>query len=90
MNFVFYIVFNWFFYYLVEIKGFSAMHAGLVTSAQWIAGANAMGFVNALLLPFFAMTFGWDFAISSGAIFALIGAALMLLVRADQPLSEGG
>jgi MFS transporter, ACS family, glucarate transporter len=52
-------------------------------------GANAMGFVNALLLPFFAMTFGWNFAISSGAIFALIGAGLMLLVRADQPLDEG-
>jgi ACS family glucarate transporter-like MFS transporter len=175
MNFVFYIVFNWFFYYLVEVREFSAADAGFVASAQWIAGAagaaaggwlgdrmcrrfglrwgcrwpviigmvvsaallsvgafhpnptiavamlvlcfffnqlnegpywatsiavggkqagaaggvmntgaNAMGFVNALLVPFFALTFGWTFAISSGAIFALIGAALMLMVRADQ------
>jgi len=180
MNFVFYIVFNWFFYYLVEVREFSVMDAGFVTSSQWIAGAagaaaggwlcdracrklglrwgcrwpviigmvvsavllilgafhpnptlavtalvlcfffnqlnegpywatsiavggkqagasggvmntgaNAMGFVNALLVPFFATTFGWSFAISSGAIFALIGAALMLLVRADHSLDEG-
>ena len=179
MNFVFYIVFNWFFYYLVEVRQFSATDAGFVSSAQWMAGAagaamggwlcdrlckrfglrwgcrwpviigmvvsaallfvgavhpnqtiavamlvmcfffnqlnegpywaasiaiggkqagaaggvlntgaNAMGFVNALLVPFFAVTFGWTFAISSGAIFALIGAGLMLLVRADRPLDS--
>jgi ACS family glucarate transporter-like MFS transporter len=177
MNFVFYIVFNWFFYYLVEVRQFSATDASFVSSSQWIAGAagaalggwlcdrmckrfglrwgcrwpvvigmvvsaallfvgafhpnqnvavamlvmcfffnqlnegpywassiaiggkqagaaggvmntgaNVMGVVNALLVPFFAATFGWTFAISSGAIFALIGAGLMLLVRADQPL----
>src|SRR5210317_603544 len=35
MNFVFYIVFNWFFYYLVEVREFSATDAGFVASAQW-------------------------------------------------------
>ena len=39
MNFVFYIVFNWFFYYLVEVREFAATDAGFVASAQWIAGA---------------------------------------------------
>ena len=39
MNFVFYIVFNWFFYYLVEVREFSATDAGFVASAQWMAGA---------------------------------------------------
>ncbi len=39
MNFVFYIVFNWFFYYLVEVREFSATDAGFVASAQWAAGA---------------------------------------------------
>jgi ACS family glucarate transporter-like MFS transporter len=39
MNFVFYEVFNWFFYYLVEVKQFSIQAAGFVTSSQWIAGA---------------------------------------------------
>ena len=179
MNFVFYIVFNWFFYYLVEVREFSVTGAGFVSSAQWIAGsagaalggwlcdrmcrslglrwgcrwpvvigmvgsaillfigafhpnqtiavamlvmcfffnqlnegpywatsiaiggkqagaaggvmntgANIMGVINALLVPFFSATFGWTFAIASGAIFALIGAGLMLLVRADRPLGD--
>ena len=177
MNFVFYIVFNWFFYYLVEVREFSTTDAGFVASAQWIAGAagatlggwlcdrlckrlglrwgcrwpiiigmsasavlllvgalhpepyiavaamvmlfffnqlnegpywatsvaiggkhagaaggvmntgaNAMGVVNALLVPFFAHTFGWTFAIASGAFFAMIGIVFILLVRADHTL----
>lgn len=177
MNFVFYEVFNWFFYYLVEIRQFSIQAAGLVTSSQWIAGAagaalggwvcdklckrlglrwgcrwpvivgmvasavllavgalhsspyvavamlalcfffnqltegafwatsiaiggihagaaggvlntgaNIMGIFNAIAVPMFAHAFGWTFAIASGAVFALIGAGLMLFVRADRPL----
>jgi ACS family glucarate transporter-like MFS transporter len=177
MNFVYYIVFSWFFYYLVEIRNFSLTDAGFITSAQWIAGAaggaiggwlcdrmckkfglrwgcrwpviigmvtsgallfagaihpsetmaiamlvmcfffnqmnegpywatsvavggdqagtaggvmntgaNLMGVINALLVPWFAAMFGWTFAISSGALFALAGAACMLFVRADRPV----
>ena len=177
MNYVYYIVFSWFFYYLVEIRDFSLTDAGFITSAQWIAGAaggaiggwlcdkmcgklglrwgcrwpvvigmvisggllfagaihssetiaiamlvmcfffnqmnegpywatsvavggdqagtaggvmntgaNLMGVINALLVPWFAASLGWTFAISSGAIFALVGAVLMLMVRADRPV----
>lgn len=177
MNFVFYIVFNWFFYYLVEVREFSATDAGFVASAQWMAGAagatlggwlcdrlcrrmgmrwgcrwpiiigmsisavlllvgalhptpaiavsamvllfffnqlnegpywatsvavggrhagaaggvmntgaNVMGVVNALLVPFLAQVFGWTTAIASGAIFALLGLLFMLLVRADHTI----
>ena len=39
MNYVFYEVFNWFFYYLVSIRGFAGQEAGFLTSTQWIAGA---------------------------------------------------
>jgi len=179
MNFVFYIVFNWFYYYLVEVRGFSATDAGFVASAQWIAGsigataggwlcdrlcgrlglrwgcrwpivfgmgvsvvlllvgalhsnatvavvamvllfffnqltegpywatsvavggrhagaaggvlntgANAMGIVNALLVPWIAMFFGWTAAIASAAVFALVGIGLVLLVRADCPIDQ--
>lgn len=179
MNYVFYSVFNWFFYYLVEIRHFSIQEAGFVTSSQWIAGAvgaalggwvcdklckrlglrwgcrwpvivgmvvsaalltvgavhsspyvavvmlalcfffnqlteaaywatsiaiggmhagaaggvlntggNIFGILNAILVPVIAHAFGWTFAIASGAIFALIGAGLMLLVRADCPLDS--
>lgn len=177
MNFVFYIIFNWFFFYLVEVREFSATDAGFVASAQWIAGAagatlggwlcdrmcgrmglrwgcrwpvvigmgmsvvlllvgafhpsaavavtamvllfffnqinegpywatsvavggrhagaaggvmntgaNAMGVVNSLLVPFLAVTWGWTVAIASAAVFALLGIAFMLMVRADRPV----
>jgi ACS family glucarate transporter-like MFS transporter len=179
MNFVFYFVFNWFFIYLVDVRGFSATDAGFVASAQWIAGsigatlggwwcdrlcrrlgirwgvrwpiiigmgisillllvgalhpnafvavtamvllfffnqlcegpywaasvaiggrhagaaggvlntgANAMGIVNGLLVPWLALGFGWNVAIGSAAVFTLIGIGLMLLVRADRPVDQ--
>lgn len=175
MNFVFYAAFNWFFYYMVTIREFSAQDAGLVTSSQWIAGAagaaiggwlcdrlchrlglrwgyrtpivlglvvsgvllmggalsgnvaaavvmlvlcfffnqitegaywggaiaiggrssgaacgvlntggNVAGVVNALAVPVVAQAFGWTFAMAMGGVLSLIGALLMLMVRADQ------
>jgi ACS family glucarate transporter-like MFS transporter len=39
MTFVFYEVFSWFFYYLVEIRGFEAQQAGYLTASQWVCGA---------------------------------------------------
>ncbi|HEX5786602.1 MAG TPA: MFS transporter [Woeseiaceae bacterium] len=39
MNFVFYVVFSWGFYYLVTIRNFAEQEAGFLTSAQWIGGA---------------------------------------------------
>jgi len=42
MNFVFYVVFTWGFYYLVTVRGFAEQEAGFLTSAQWVfAGAGA-------------------------------------------------
>jgi ACS family glucarate transporter-like MFS transporter len=39
MNYVFYLFFNWFFFYLVDVREFSASDAGMFTAAQWILGA---------------------------------------------------
>ena len=39
MNYVFYLFFNWFFYYLVEVRGFAAEQAASLTAVQWIIGA---------------------------------------------------
>jgi ACS family glucarate transporter-like MFS transporter len=39
MNYVFYLFFNWFFFYLTDVKGFSAQEAGLLTAALWVVGA---------------------------------------------------
>ncbi|MFT7459886.1 MAG: ACS family glucarate transporter-like MFS transporter [Planctomycetota bacterium] len=177
-NYVFYEVFNWFFYYLVTIREFGAQEAGFLTSSQWIAGAvgatfggwlcdylcgrfgmrwgcrwpaiigmtlagiflvvgaftsnpylavgllagcflfsqfteatywtasiaiggdqagtaggvmntggNVVGFVNALLVPYIAQTFGWDFAIASGGVFAFIAAGLWFFIRPDHSIS---
>jgi MFS family permease len=62
-------------------------HAGAATGLM-NTGANAMGFVNALLLSAVAASLGWTAAIAIGAGFALVGAALILLVRADQQVDQ--
>ena len=38
-NYVFYLFFNWFFYYLTEIRHVSATMGGYFTGAQWMVGA---------------------------------------------------
>ncbi|MCI0415942.1 MFS transporter [bacterium] len=38
-NYVFYLFFNWFFFYLVDVRRFGEEQAGYFTSAQWIVGA---------------------------------------------------
>jgi ACS family glucarate transporter-like MFS transporter len=175
MNFVFYDVFSWFFYYLANIRGYDQQTVGWVVSSQWIAGgvgaalggwvcdrlcqriglrwgcrwpviigmtisglllifgtltsepqlavaafvicfffnqlteapywattiavgaehagaaggvmntgANVMGVINALLVPFTAQALGWTFAMAMGGGFALLGAVLIFFVRADR------
>ena len=49
-------------------------------------GANVMGIVNALLVPWIATTIGWQAAIASGAVFSTLALVLLLFVRADQPI----
>ena len=39
MNYVFYLFFSWFFFYLVNVREFSASDAGMFTAAQWVLGA---------------------------------------------------
>ena len=41
MNYVFYLFFNWFFYYLTEIRHVPATLGGYFTGAQWVVGAIA-------------------------------------------------
>lgn len=49
-------------------------------------GGNATGIFNAVLVPWIAHVFGWTFAISTAAVFALLSAGMILLVRADQQI----
>ncbi|MEX0706454.1 MAG: MFS transporter [Woeseia sp.] len=177
MNYVFYLFFNWFFFYLVDVRGFSARDAGMLTSAQWILGAagataggficdwltrryglrwgprwlaipslvlcavflvlgatsgntiltvtflcicfgctqlteaaywattisvsgrhaaaasgilntggNVVGFAGGMMVPLIATVWGWTVSVSTGAVFALLGALLWLLIRGDRQM----
>jgi ACS family glucarate transporter-like MFS transporter len=177
MNYVFYIFFNWFFIYLVDVREFGILEGGFYAAAPWIVGAvaasvgglwcdrlckrvgprwgyripgvvglslvagllflgataenpylavvllslsfgctqltegaywaatisvagkhasaaagvlntggNVVGGIGALLVPITAEAFGWVPALATGSVFAIVGAGLWLLVRADKPM----
>jgi ACS family glucarate transporter-like MFS transporter len=178
MNYVFYVFFNWFFVYLVQVRGFERVESGWLATTPWLAGAvgaaaggfwcdaasrarglragcripclvslplvavllwfgaaaenaylaigllslcfgctqltegaywaavlavggrhgaaasgvmntggNAVGGFTALIVPLVAESFGWVAALGTGSVFALVGAGLWLLIRADEPLA---
>jgi len=62
-------------------------HAG-AAGGLMNTGGNGMGFVNAILLSTVAEYFGWTMAIAIGAGFALVGAGLVLFVRADETVDQ--
>jgi len=39
MNYVFYIFFNWFFFYLVDVRKFDVLEGGYLAAAPWMVGA---------------------------------------------------
>ena len=179
MNYVFYLFFNWFFFYLVDVKEFAPQEAGSLMAALWVIGAvgatlggfacdrliarfgfrwgpggmasislvlcgvflvmgavaddpyvavillcvcfactqiteaaywsttiaisgkhaaaatgvlntggNVVGFIGGMLVPFIAAKLGWVTAISSGAVFAIIGAIIWLFVHGDRPMDD--
>ncbi len=49
-------------------------------------GGNLGGVISAPLIPILVDHFGWLIALSTGSVFALVGAVLWLWVRADEPL----
>ncbi len=179
MNYVFYLFFNWFFFYLVDVKEFAAQEAGSLMAALWVIGAigatiggfscdrligrfgfrwgpggmasislflcaaflvagalannpyvavvllcicfactqiteaafwataiaisgkhaaaatgimntggNVVGFIGGMLVPVTAKMFGWVTAMSTGAIFAFVGAVIWLFIRGDRPMLD--
>ena len=80
-NYVFYLFFNGFFYYLVDVKGFSAADAGMLTAALWIlgaVGATAGGFICDLVVRRLGIRLGPRYmtmtALILSAIFLYFGA----------------
>ena len=58
------------------------------TSGVMNTGGNAVGFVNALLVPLIAASFGWPAAMASAGVFAFVAAGLWLFIRADEQLPD--
>jgi len=80
-SYVFYLFFNWFFFYLVDVKGFSATDAGLLTAALWIlgaVGATAGGILSDLAVRRWGMRLGPRYVTMTtlilSAIFLYVGA----------------
>ena len=84
MNFVFYIVFNWFFYYLVEVRELSATDAGFVASAQWIAGAAGAA-LGGWLCDRMCRGLGLRWGCRGPVIIGMTASAVLLLVGAFHP-----
>jgi len=57
MNYVFFLFFSWFYFYLVDVKGFAAADAGMLTAALWFIGAIG-GIVGGLTCDFMVRRFG--------------------------------
>lgn len=81
MNYIFYVMFNWVFYYLVTVRGFESQIAGYSTSVQWIGaavGATLGGFICDMLCRRKGMRRGCAWPAMAGlvlsGIFLLIGA----------------
>jgi ACS family glucarate transporter-like MFS transporter len=81
MNYVFYLFFSWFFYYLTEVKGFSDQEAGGLTAALWVigaAGATLGGFTCDRLISVFGLRRGPQVMAIAGlvlcAVFLFLGA----------------
>lgn len=61
MNYVFYLFFSWFFFYLVDVKGVSEIDAGMLTAAQWVlgaVGATAGGILTDILVRRLGLRYG--------------------------------
>ena len=73
MNYVFYLFFSWFFFYLVDVRGFSASDAGMFSAAQWMlgaVGATAGGFGCDMLVRKLGMRRGPRYQTMAGLILA--------------------
>jgi MFS transporter, ACS family, glucarate transporter len=61
----------------------SGMHAGTAGGIMNTAG-NLGGVVSTLLVPILVARFGWIVALGTGALLAIVGSMLWLLIRVDE------
>lgn len=79
MNYIFYLFFNWVYYYLVTVRHFDPQQAGFVTSAQWFAGAVG-GALGGYLCDLICRRYGMQRGCTSLIVAGLVAAAVFLFV----------
>ncbi len=86
MNYVFYIFFNWFFIYLVDVREFEIMEGGYFAAAPWMVGAIAAS-VGGLLCDRFCKRIGprWGCRIPGILGLSLVAGLLFLGATAKNP-----
>jgi len=52
-------------------------------------GGNVVGGIGALLVPFTVQALGWEAALATGSVFAILGAVLWFWIRADRLFADG-
>jgi ACS family glucarate transporter-like MFS transporter len=82
MNYVFYLFFNWFFYYLVEVRGFDQERAASLSAAQWVVGAVGAT-LGGLLCDRTMKRFGARRGARVLPVVGLVGSALLLALGAS-------
>ena len=87
MNYVFYIFFNWFFIYLVDVREFEIMEGGYFAAAPWIVGAIAAS-VGGLWCDRLCKRVGfrWGCRIPGIVGLSLVAGLLFLGATAENPL----
>lgn len=84
MNFVFYVLFSWGFYYLVTERGFAEQEAGFLTSSQWLlAGAGAA--LGGWLADFLARRMGYRWGGRWSIMLGNVASAVLLFGVAVHP-----
>jgi len=86
MNYVFYIFFNWFFIYLVDVREFAILEGGALAAAPWIVGAVAAS-VGGLWCDRLCKRIGprWGCRIPGMTGMGLVAVLLLLGAMADSP-----
>jgi len=88
MNYVFYLFFSWFFFYLVDVKGIEATAAGAFLAMQWILGAVGAT-AGGLLCDYLVRRIGLRNGPRWLAMAALISSAVFLYVGAFSESTQG-
>jgi len=87
MNYVFYIFFNWFFIYLVDVREFEILEGGFYAAAPWMVGAVAAS-LGGLWCDRLCKRIGprWGYRIPGIVGLSLVAVLLFLGASAEDPL----